>query len=56
MNDTAVIFILLALGFALFIIVIRFYPFKVFSTANNTSLYYKLNLTERKSQQSPSRL
>lgn len=49
MNDTALILILLAIGFTLVVIFIRFYPFKG-STAvtDQFPMYYALNLAERK--------
>jgi hypothetical protein len=48
MNETTAIFIVLALGFVLMVIVIRFYPFKASAVTDQLPMYYVLNLVERK--------
>ena len=49
MNDTALILILLAIGFTLIVIAIRFYPFKGSKAVTDQfPKYYVLNLAERK--------
>ncbi len=48
MDETAVIFIVLALGLTLMLIVIKFYPFKVSTVTKEFSMYYVLDLGKRK--------
>ncbi len=48
MNDNAIIFLAITLGFTLLVIVIRFFPFGVLSISNQPSMYYRLNLAEQK--------
>jgi hypothetical protein len=48
MNETTAIFIVLALGFVLMVIVIRFHPFKASAVTDQLPMYYVLNLVERK--------
>lgn len=48
MNDTALIFTVLALGFILIVVVVRFYPFKASTVTDQFPMYYVLNLAERK--------